>query len=124
MKIIKGKAYLKDYKKKIEYKHLNKEIERISNIEELILDSQNLKEVILNPLSIVYGIRQKKGDLKEIYTANINDKIRLYIKPIGEYPYNIVEINELEFLKIDKSLIGEKLNFLQITNFSEKFAEF
>ena len=101
MKIIKGKAYLKDYKKKIEYKHLNKEIERISNIEELILDSQNLKEVILNPLSIVYGIRQKKGDLKEIYTANINDKIRLYIKPIGEYPYNIVEINELEFLKID-----------------------
>ena len=107
MKIIKGKAYLKDYKKKIEYKHLNKEIERISNIEELILDSQNLKEVILNPLSIVYGIRQKKGDLKEIYTANINDKIRLYIKPIGEYPYNIVEINELEFLKIDNKHYGE-----------------
>ena len=107
MKIIKGKAYLKDYKKKIEYKHLNKEIERISNIEELILDSQNLKELIINPLSIVYGIRQKKGDLKEIYTANINDKIRLYIKPIGEYPYNIVEINELEFLKIDNKHYGE-----------------
>lgn len=107
MKIIKGKAYLKDYKKKIEYKHLNKEIERISNIEELILDSQNLKELINNPLSIVYGIRQKKGDLKEIYTANINDKIRLYIKPIGEYPYNIVEINELEFLKIDNKHYGE-----------------
>ena len=107
MKIIKGKAYLKDYKKKIEYKHLNREIERISNIEELILDSQNLKELILNPLSIVYGIRQKKGDLKEIYTANINDKIRLYIKPIGEYPYNIAEINELEFLKIDNKHYGE-----------------
>ena len=107
MKIIKGKAYLKDYKKKIEYKHLNKEIERISNIEELILDSKNLKELIINPLSIVYGIRQKKGDLKEIYTANINDKIRLYIKPIGEYPYNIVEINELEFLKIDNKHYGE-----------------
>lgn len=107
MEIIKGKTYLKDYKKKIEYKHLNREIERISNIEELILDSQNLKELILNPLSTVYGIRQKKGDLKEIYTANINDKIRLYIKPIGEYPYNIVEINELEFLKIDNKHYGE-----------------
>ena len=107
MEIIKGKTYLKDYKKKIEYKHLNREIERISNIEELILDSQNLKELILNPLSIVYGIRQKKGDLKEIYTASINDKIRLYIKPIGAYPYNIAEINELEFLKIDNKHYGE-----------------
>ncbi len=107
MKIIKGKTYLKEYKKKIKNKHLNKEIERILNIEELILDSQNFKELLLNPLSIVYGIRQKKENLKEIYTANINEKIRLYIKPIGEYPYNVVEINELEFLKIDNKHYGD-----------------
>lgn len=107
MKIIKGKTYIKDYKKKIVYKHLVKEIERIANIEDLILDSQNLKSMLLNPLSIVYGIEHKKGNLKEIYTAKVNEKIRLYIKPIGIYPYNIVEITELEFIKIDNKHYGE-----------------
>lgn len=107
MKIIKDKAYIKEYKKKIEYKHLYKEIERIKNIEDLILDSKNLKSLIINPLSSIYGIEQKKGNLKEIYTAKVNQKIRLYIKPIGEYPYNTVEITELEFLKIDDKHYGE-----------------
>lgn len=107
MKIIKGKAYIKDYKKKIEYKHLYKETQRIKNIEDLILDSQNFKLLLVNPLSTIYGIEQKKGDLKEIYTARVNQKIRLYIKPIGEYPYNVVEIKELEFLKIDDKHYGD-----------------
>ena len=48
-----------------------------------------------------------KGNLKEIYTARINQKMRLCIKPIGEYPYNIVEITELEFLRIDDKHYGE-----------------
>ena len=107
MKIIKGKAYIKDYKKKLEYKHLYKEIQRIKNIEDLILDSQDFKSFLLNPLSMIYGIEQKKGNLKEIYTARVNQKIRLYIKPIGEYPYNVVEIKELEFLKIDDKHYGD-----------------
>ena len=107
MKIIKGKAYIKDYKKKIEYKHLYKEIQRIKDIEDLILDSQNFKSLIVNPLSMIYGIEQKKGDLKEIYTARVTQKIRLYIKPIGEYPYNVVEIKELEFFKIDDKHYGD-----------------
>lgn len=107
MKIIKGKSYLKDYKKKIVYKHLQKEINRIKDIENLILDSSNFKMLLLNPLSIIYGIDHKKGDLKEIYTAKINNKIRLYIKPIGDYPYNIIEITEVEFLKIDNKHYGD-----------------
>ena len=60
LKIIKGKTYLKDYKKKIVYKHMQKEIDRIKDIENLILDSTNLKMLLLNPLSIIYGIEQKK----------------------------------------------------------------
>lgn len=107
MKIIKDKAYIKEYKKKIECKHLYKERERIKNIEDLILDSKNLKSLLRNPLSIIYGIEQKKGDLKQIYTARVNQKIRLYIKPIGEYPYNMIEITELEFLKIDDKHYGD-----------------
>ena len=63
--------------------------------------------MLLNPLSIVYGIKHKKENLKEIYTAKVNEKIRLYIKPIGDYPYNTVEITELEFIKIDNKHYGE-----------------
>lgn len=107
MKIIKNKTYLKDYKKKIVYKHLNKEINRIKEIEELILDSPNFKSLIINPLRLIYGIEQKEGTLKEIYTARINSKIRLYIKPLGEYPYKTIEITELEFLKIDNKHYGD-----------------
>ncbi len=107
MKIIKSKNYEKDYKKKILNKYKQKEIDRIQSIEELVLDSENLKSLLLNPLSLVYNIRQKEGVLKEIFTANVNSKIRLYMKPIGEYPYNKIEIKSIEFLKIDDKHYGE-----------------
>ena len=107
MKIIKSKEYLKDYNKKIKYKHLKKEINQINKIENLILDSPNLKELMLNPLKNVYNIEQKKGNLKDIYTVRVNSKIRLHMKPIGEYPYNMLEITEIEFLKIDNKHYGE-----------------
>ena len=107
MKIIKSKNYEKDYQKKILKKSKQKEIDRIQSIEELVLDSENLKSLLLNPLSLVYNIRQKEGVLKEIFTANVNSKIRLYMKPIGEYPYNKIEIKSIEFLKIDDKHYGE-----------------
>lgn len=107
MKIIKSKNYEKDYKKKILNKYKQKEIDRIQSIEELVLDSENLKSLLLNPLSLVYNIRQKEGVLKEIFTANVNSKIRLYMKPIEEYPYNKIEIKSIEFLKIDDKHYGE-----------------
>ena len=107
MKIIKSKNYEKDYKKKILNKYKQKEIDRIQSIEELVLDSENLKSLLLNPLSLVYNIRQKEGVLKEIFTSNVNSKIRLYMKPIGEYPYNKIEIKSIEFLKIDDKHYGE-----------------
>ena len=69
--------------------------------------AKDLKSLMLNPLRIMYGIDQKKGNLKEIFTADVNAKIRLYIRPIGEYPYNMVEITELEFIKIDNKHYGE-----------------
>lgn len=101
MKILKSEQYTKDYKKKICKVHKYDEMERIRNIEELIIDSNNLKDLIENPLAIVYHIEKKKGNLKEIYTARVNGKIRLYMKPCGEYPYDRIEITSIEFIKID-----------------------
>lgn len=107
MTIIKEKVFEREYKKKLLNKNKNQEINTFTKIEALILDSPNLKELLLNPLSNVYKIEKKSGNLKEIYTANINSKIRLYMKPIGEYSYNQIAITELEFLKIDDKHYGE-----------------
>ena len=107
MKIIKSKKKEKDYKKKIVYKHKKQEMNTLKDIEELILDSSNLKVLLSNPLSQIYQIRQKKNNLKEIFTANLNSKIRLYMKPKGEYPYNVIEITEIEFLEIDDKHYGD-----------------
>lgn len=107
MKIIKTSKYKKDLQKKIKNKHMKKEEETIENIEEMLIQSVTMKEVMLNPLALVYNINKKKGDLKEIYTANINRKIRMHMKPIGKYPYNLEEIIEIELKTIDDSHYGE-----------------
>lgn len=107
MKIIKTAKYKKDLRKKIIDKHKTKEESRIEAIEELMIQSINMKELMLNPLSKVYNIEKKKGDLKEIYTARINEKLRMYIKPIGEYPYKLEEILEIELIEIDDKHYGD-----------------
>ena len=107
MQIIKTKTYIKDLLKKIKNKHKKKEQETIEAIEELMIQSKNRQEVIINPLSRVYNIEKKQGNLKEIYTANINMKLRMYIKPIGEYPYKLEKIVEVELREIDDRHYGE-----------------
>lgn len=104
MQIIKTKTYIKDLQKKIKSKHKKKEQE---TIEELMIQSKNMQEVIISPLSRVYNIEKKQGNLKEIYTANINMKLRMYIKPIGEYPYKLEKIVEVELREIDDRHYGE-----------------
>lgn len=107
MKIFKTKQYEKDYKKKIVGKHLYKEIDRIQDIEELILDTDNLKTLLKNPLSNMYNIEQKKENLKELFTARINGKLRLVMRPNGEYPYSQIDIVEINFIEIDNHHYGE-----------------
>ena len=107
MQIIKTKTYIKYLQKKIKNKHKTKEQETIEAIEELMIQSKNRQEVIINPLSRVYNIEKKQGNLKEIYTANINMKLRMYIKPIGEYPYKLEKIVEVELREIDDRHYGE-----------------
>lgn len=107
MKIIKTAGYKKDFQRKILRMHKNKEKEVIEKIEELLIQSYNMKELMINPLSIVYNIEKKSGDLKEIYTARINKKLRMYIKPIGKYPYELENIIEIELIEIDDKHYGE-----------------
>lgn len=107
MIIIKSKQYIKSLKKYILDKHLKNEMLRISNIENLIISSSNLQDLVDNEYKNIYHIEQKKGPLKELYTARINSKIRLIMKPIGDYPYNKIEIESLEFIDIDTKHYGE-----------------
>ena len=107
MIIIKDKKYLKSYKKYILDKNLKKEIDRIYNIENIIINALNLQALINSPYKNIYHIEQKKGNLKQYYTARINSKMRLIMKPVGEYPYNTLEIQEIEFLDIDTKHYGE-----------------
>lgn len=107
MVIIKSKKYLRDFNKLIVNKNLQKELERINNIENLIIALPTLQDVICSPFKNIYHIEQKKGDLKEFYTARINNKVRLIMKPHGSYPYNKMEITEIEFINIDDSHYGE-----------------
>ncbi len=67
----------------------------------------NLQELMNHTYKNIYHIEQKKGDLKTIITAHLNKKIRLWMKPIGSYPYNYLEILEIELIKIDERHYGE-----------------
>ena len=105
MIITESNKYNKAYKKVL--KNKTREIETLENIKSLILMSDNLHELITNSLKNVYHIEQKKGNLKQYYTARINKKIRLLMKPCGDYPYNTIEITDIEFVDIDDKHYGE-----------------
>ena len=66
-----------------------------------------MQELFNSPYKNVYMIEQKKANLKEYFTARINNKLRLIIKPVNNYPYNYVEIIEIEFIGIDDKHYGE-----------------
>ena len=108
IKILKEKAYSKSLKKVIISAHRDNELKTLEKIERLIIQSKNMKELMLNPLHMIYNIEQKKGNLKEIFTANINSKIRLYMKPVANYPYDKLEqIDSIEFVIIDDKHYGD-----------------
>lgn len=86
---------------------MNFEIDRLKKIIVLILNEDNMYSLMLNSYSKIYNIEKKNANLKEYFTARLNGKIRLVMKPIGDYPYNLVMIDEIEFMKIDDKHYGE-----------------
>lgn len=105
MQIIESSKYKRDFKK-LKKKHLDKEINNINEIIDFISIFSNMKELLSNDLCKIYGIEKKKGNLKEIYTAEVNKKIRMYIRPVGEYPYDLEQIEIVELIEIDDKHYG------------------
>lgn len=100
-------AYKKDYRKIIINKHMVKEQEKINNIKNIILISRNFHELLCSPYKDIYYITKKSGNLKEYYTARINSKLRLIMKALGDYPYDNLLIDKIEFVSIDDKHYGE-----------------
>ena len=106
MYIIENNKYKRDIKK-LQKKHMIKELKIIDEICEFISVFNNMKELVSNNISKIYGIEKKKGNLKYIYTAKVNSKIRMYIRPLGEYPYDLEKIEIVELVEIDDKHYGE-----------------
>ena len=101
MNIIESDNYKKSYKKLL--KTGVREKERIENIKNLLISKKTLHDVMIDPLQNVYHIEQLTGNRHE-YSArlnNSNNKIRLIMKPVGNYPYNIMEITDIIFDDVD-----------------------
>ena len=105
MIIIETNKYKKSVQKVL--KNKKRELERLENIKNIIINSENLHKLLLNQFKNIYRIEKKTGNLKEYYTARLNDKLRLLMKPVGEYPYKEVEIDEIIFEDIDDKYYGE-----------------
>ncbi len=102
IKIIETKLYKKDYRKIIRRKNFDKEEAKLEKILNLLLTEENMHTLMLNNYSIMYHIEQKKNNLKQYYTARLNSKLRLIMKPVGNYPYELKKINEIELIEIDE----------------------
>lgn len=93
--------------KKLEKDHKNYELEELEKFKLLIYNHSNLQEVIEDPLTRHFKLEQKSGNLAGIYTAHLNSKIRLWIKPVGEKPYKLKEIDTIQLVQVDDKHYGE-----------------
>ena len=106
MKIIKTKAYERDYKNKLVKKNKIDEINRETFIIRALKVNNNLYDALNDSYLKTRRFEKKKGNLKEFYTARLNDKIRIIMRPVGEYPYNTILIDEIVFEEVDDSHYG------------------
>ena len=108
MIINESKAYKRTERKVL--KNKIRELEKLENIKNIIIDSNKRKELMNSDFKYIYDIRKKDGNLKELYSASLNGNIRLLFKPIGSYPYKEIEIVEIELIEInDKHYKGVRV---------------
>ncbi len=101
MKIIETSLYKRSYKKLLN-KHMKKELEILDIIYSQMYLSNTLEEFLNSKIIPKYHIEQKNANLKGIYTARLNGQTRLLMRPIGKYPYKLVEIVAIELLDINE----------------------
>lgn len=106
MKIIYDSMFKRN-KKKLEQKHMQEEIDNLFTITTSIVSSNNLYDLLNSNIAHYFHIEFKTSDMKMLLTARLNRKIRLIMQPIGKYPYNTLEIIEIEFVKIDNHHYGD-----------------
>lgn len=95
--------YTSKYKrdlKKLENKHMHKEIKTLERIIMYLKSVNNMRALLDNPYSKIFYIEKKSGNLKDFYTARINEKIRLFIKPLPN-DNDLAYIIEVELCEID-----------------------
>lgn len=93
--------------KKLKKDHKIHEMEELEKFKLLIYSHSNLQEVKDNPLSKHFSFEKKSGNLSDIYTAHLGSKIRVWVKPIGERPYKLTEIDSVQFVQIDDKHYGD-----------------
>ena len=76
IKIIKTKAYTKDYRAKLKNKHMNREMILLEKIEQFLIYSKSMKEVMQDSLHIIYNIEKKKRGSKRVLYSKVESKIK------------------------------------------------
>lgn len=91
------------YKKsinKLKKSHKKKEIEKVSQIEEILIHHNNLKELAQSVMWRIYRFEKLKGDKKEVYSARINQKYRLEFSAVNDKVNKLEEVIELDLLEV------------------------
>ena len=99
MNIIESTKYKRKYKE-LNRKHMISELSTIEQICLIIESYDNLKLLMSSYYKLKYNIEELKGDMKDFFSIRINNKLRLIIKPIVDYPYNYIEVYDLEFIDL------------------------
>lgn len=77
IKIIKTKAYTKDYGAKLKNKHMNREMIILEKIEQFLISSESMKEVMQDSLHIIYNIEKKKREFKRVLYSKVESKVKI-----------------------------------------------
>ncbi|MBR2744777.1 MAG: hypothetical protein IKE01_05750 [Clostridia bacterium] len=62
IKIIKTKSYTKDYRAKLKNKHMNREMILLEKIEQFLISSESMKDVMQDSLHIIYNMDRREND--------------------------------------------------------------
>ena len=100
MIIKESSKYKQTLKRNIINKHKKEELTMIQDFIGILETYPNLHMFMISQYKIKYHVEQKKQNLKELFTARIN-KIRLIFKPCKEYPYEYIEIEEIELEEVN-----------------------